>query len=737
MKDTKNKQKKRFSIKQQQKRRSTIVNPNEKNLVFSESICRIIIDKIIALAIRNSNRNSIYSKINNYCFDFANEKINFLLSSNFLKHENNKNNDEQNNFFSNIPDNMSNTWVELNEPNVPEIGRDHISKMKIIKSNIQEINEVNNENNNLTNEKRISESKRRRRTKNYNIIKKFILDNIEKQINQPKSKRIPIMDMEYTDIPKEDFINIYSEKSDDLKNKYLQFEKEKELLNKELQEKNEAMSEYLIEKLKQKIFGVRVQREIDVRRLTFDSNGNILYKKIPNINFFPNEFKFLYSKYGDSKTRSQSTNLFENEISKKKNYNLKKGNNENNNIIIKENNENNNNNIIKEKNENIINNINNDEIQSKNIKTEGDIKLKNASKKLNVITKFKLKPITNPNEVIEYNPLNSTKITFSNLKDIVPISGSNFNLIIPSTGVRIQTEGEKEIKEGGFDYYEKYKRPSMNDFNQLSMKATKLNKELYSSNLNTSNLTQNKSISNLMKNNLSEENLSYIGYNKQFKDNNPLIYDSTKFLINNNSNNNIIKKNDNNKYLIKNRSQSEFLSNKISDLYRSFDDIKKRKKNNNLNENIKLTNKELGINLYSFLSSPDKESSDKEQKNKLNNTNNNNNLYSSNDNIKKSKVNIFPQKQNLFSLTNLSILPKINEQKNMKNNIDFYGKNDINKLNEKILNSKLWGNINFDLTFNERQGNQIPNFFRKPKKNNKIKDLKTRIKPNSNLSFKQ
>ena len=62
------------------------------------------------------------------------------------------------------------------------------------------------------------------------------LNKTEKPVDT-KQKKIPIVDMPYTDIPKEEFINIYDGINSELKEKYMKIDKENEIINKELREK--------------------------------------------------------------------------------------------------------------------------------------------------------------------------------------------------------------------------------------------------------------------------------------------------------------------------------------------------------------------------------------------------------------------------------------------------------------------------------------------------------------------
>ena len=79
-------------------------------------------------------------------------------------------------------------------------------------------------------------------------------------------------------------------------------------------------------------------------------------------------------------------------------------------------------------------------------------------------------------------------------------------------------------------------------------------------------------------------------------------------------------------------------------------------------------------------------------------------------------------------MSKIQCFPKIIDNKVIRNNINFYGKDYINKYNGKIVNNNMWGNIsdnNFDLSFIPYKNKQDlfgnKNFFRKP------------IKPGNNL----
>ena len=100
----------------------------------------------------------------------------------------------------------------------------------------------------------------------------------------------------------------------------------------------------------------------------------------------------------------------------------------------------------------------------------------------------------------------------------------------------------------------------------------------------------------------------------------------------------------------------------------------------------------------------------------------NSNKYNFNDNIKNNKNIIFnKKKRDLFSMNKTPFFPKIIDNKVIRNNIIFNGKDNINKYNEKIMKNNIWGNIsdnNIDLSFfpykNKQESFGNENFFRKP-----------------------
>ena len=105
--------------------------------------------------------------------------------------------------------------------------------------------------------------------------------------------------------------------------------------------------------------------------------------------------------------------------------------------------------------------------------------------------------IDNKNDDLFYllNNINKTKLE---------ISGSNFKLINPSVGVKIKEKNQE--KSGGNDYYHKYHKYSINDFNKTLQNNFGLEKQNDLSNPNTTTEFPNLNKNILLKNMIKKEN---------------------------------------------------------------------------------------------------------------------------------------------------------------------------------------------------------------------------------------
>ena len=717
---------------------------NNNNYGIPDTICQVIINKIISKVVSNSNNDLIYSKINSHCFDFIMNSIDPFLSTDFIFHENHiqteteMNENQKNNiYFSTIPQDYSNTWVEIFEPDTPELDRYHSERTKIIKeekrTDSNKENEVNNNINLIDNQEKTDNNNLKRNKNKLNTLKEAIeleshlnskndsLDDEvkiieEKEVKRDNNKtgtRISVVserkekarkytknlmiDLPCYDLPKEAYENKYIVLNNNEENNLLRLEKEKEIINKEQQknlELNKNKKEY------EKKIKIKLNREFDGNKLTFDSNGNIININIPNIDSFSKEFYITKPTITNLEVKPAGSYLG-NEIKNLKNKNNKLKKKE---YILNES-------LITKKSPNLA---------------------KKTSPKINYISKLKivnpslsLNSILNPKKKIkiEYNPKQKEERKI-NSKIKIPPSGSNFDQIIPEVGVVIQNDNRNQRKKGGFAYFSKYNKPSVNEYNQLVIETLKLNHQLLSSNLVTTvEKNENKK--------LDGDKNEYNGYNQEFFDsNNPLIQNA------------VIPSLNTSKSLIKNNSHfqttNEQKINNIKLMSNSLDNRKINLKSNNLDKTIKLKKIILEPNLYKYLTkNDDADDNNKGVKEGIFNRDKNNlfkslkkrsfsNVYKSSDEFIKNKNNSLSYRRRINSLSNkIGSLPNIKTKSINNHNMELIGEDFIDNFNSKILKNKNWG----DYIFSERNimgtiQREFKSSFRKPYKLKKMKEFK-------------
>ena len=244
MKAGKRKQKHRSSLKKEnkEKKEKNVIKvqkngiiPNFQNsYIISEAICQSIINKIISLVTTKSYTNSVNNKLTDHCIDYYSEKLSCFMDIFYIYHENDKNNVEQNPkiFFDFIPKEMPDHSIEIPQPSAPKIGRDHTTKVKIINNKIEEKDEINDEENENKFELKYIKTYYRDLRKKYKLRKSVNLEKNEdyynSQIKKRRLKKMQIINMTYTDLPEEEFLNIYYMINTEIKDNYIKFEKEKE-----------------------------------------------------------------------------------------------------------------------------------------------------------------------------------------------------------------------------------------------------------------------------------------------------------------------------------------------------------------------------------------------------------------------------------------------------------------------------------------------------------------------------
>ena len=495
-----------------------------------------------------------------------------------------------------------------------------------------------------------------------------------------------------SDLPRDAYENKYMQMNSNEENNLLRIEREKEIFEKEqkrLLEENRHKLE------NEKNLKINQNKEFDSTKVTFDPNGEIINVNIPNTDTFSKEF-FI------SKTAV---------IEKNRDVNIKEKRISSPNIKL---------NNLDSQNEN-SNQNDNEYIVSQNSDHENSIALKDKKVAKRLKKRFTLIPkskssLSNAKKIekIEYNPLSIEEKKVNQVlfqKNKVLPSGHNFDKIIPEVGVIIKhDDNQNQIKEGGFEYYSKYNKPSVNEYSTLMMETLKVNNHLLTSSLSSGNLNKNNS-----HNLYNTETQEYNGYKQEFNDNNnPLIQNAIQTLS--------VKKQLKNdgkitKTLIKNKSSiipHTYSTNNKKRLFNTLDGKHYKIKNTELFNNIKIK-KNLVPNLYSFLTVSDKPEKD-ENKDILSNE------------INKGKLKVVPLPKKKINLKEKNILPKIkinnnNMSQNKENHLELIGEDLINDFNSKIIKNKHWGN------FSGKDIHEVKNIFRKPIKYYKLNELKQIIEP--------
>ena len=756
-----------FPIKKNTTKNKVNNNNEIKNYSISDTICQIILEKIISNVFAQSFNNKINSKINDYCFNFLSNCINSFIKTDFIFYENEQNNngkDNQKLYYSSTPRTKVNKEIVIMEPKMPDYDRYDSVKAKIVKEtknnnsysensitnsisgNYQEHNSEKklfskyavkrshkklntlketleyeaqlNNNKNANNGNNKKEKKIYDENENENNLKekniKIKSDEINAERNKARRKsQLFIIDLPYSDLPRDAYENKYMQMNSNEENNLLRIEREKEIFEKEqkrLLEENRHKLE------NEKNLKINQNKEFDSTKVTFDPNGEIINVNIPNTDTFSKEF-FI------SKTAV---------IEKNRDVNIKEKRISSPNIKL---------NNLDSQNEN-SNQNDNEYIVSQNSDHENSIALKDKKVAKRLKKRFTLIPkskssLSNAKKIekIEYNPLSIEEKKVNQVlfqKNKVLPSGHNFDKIIPEVGVIIKhDDNQNQIKEGGFEYYSKYNKPSVNEYSTLMMETLKVNNHLLTSSLSSGNLNKNNS-----HNLYSTETQEYNGYKQEFNDNNnPLIQNAIQTL----SVKKQLKLNDGNitKTLIKNKSSiipHTYSTNNKKRLFNTLDGKHYKIKNTELFNNIKIK-KNLVPNLYSFLTVSDKPEKD-ENKDILSNEINKGKLkvvigssdttIKSNNNIKYHSIIPLPKKK--INLKEKNILPKIkinnnNMSQNKENHLELIGEDLINDFNSKIIKNKHWGN------FSGKDIHEVKNIFRKPIKFYKLNELKQIIEP--------
>ena len=341
---------------------------------FPESIVRVILDKILSYVIYQTTVKEVYSHMDEKCFNYLKYLITPYLSTEYMFYEDGVEDikHQKKKFYYKTPvPKIVNTWVNIQEPDAPEIDRYSSSTTKIIPCKTENTDNNNNKDiiplnfrnidkqdskdiknlrrkstvvdENLIVSESVEYSKRTKsirmssirklsyKSKNFNQFNMDIKDKIKMGLFEKKQKRLleklkkeeeqKILELTWVDLPKEKYENKYVMKNDDEENNILRKERENIIIK---QTELKALKEIQDKKEKLKRFQSRLQKNFDGSRQTFDPNGNIINIHHPQIENLNNEFCFLKVPNIESKSplkerRKSSISLIKNnDLTKKK-----------------------------------------------------------------------------------------------------------------------------------------------------------------------------------------------------------------------------------------------------------------------------------------------------------------------------------------------------------------------------------------------------------------------------------
>ena len=353
-------------------------NKNRKELKpseFPESIVEVILNKIISYVIYQTTVKEVYTHMDEKCFNYLKHLITPFLSTEYMYYEDGVEDikHQKKKFYFKAPiQKRVNTWVNLAEPETPEIDRYASSTTKIIpcktdnndsnKENIltdlnkqeskdlkalrrksttivdenlivneteeyskrtksirmSSIRSISSQANNLNKINNVVNNEKNYKNEVLELRRKKLLEKLKKEEEQK------ILELTWVDLPKEKYENKYIMKNSNEENNNLRKERETLIIK---QAEIKALKEIQEKKEKLKRFQNRLQINLDGSKQTFDPNGNILNIHPPQVDNFNNEFCFAKIKNIESKNphlerRKSSVILTRNSLLKKKTINI-------------------------------------------------------------------------------------------------------------------------------------------------------------------------------------------------------------------------------------------------------------------------------------------------------------------------------------------------------------------------------------------------------------------------------
>ena len=532
---------------------------------YSEIIVIKILNKIILNAFYISRKKGINEKLKIYCNDFMMDKIHVIVNNQFINYENDLELKKEKCILDNKQEKIDEELIFLQEPETPEIDRNssNMIRLKFEKSN--SYNSIINSRSNiqkrdLMNNKITEESNEQIANRLDNMTKTESNHTIQKIIHRGDNiYSLPCMDLE-----EKKYSNIYMMQNKSLEFDILRKERELELKRKkaeiQLNAKNitpKEKEQKPLSNLKKKMTKINY---FDMNKIGFDSQGNIIKKHIFPADSLAKDFSFLKLVVSKGIKKIKIKNKLDSEEKR--------------------------NNITTTNFRKITNDINPLKINNRELLSGKKTKTKN----------------------IEYNPKDTLELyhntKYSKLKDLdknAYLFNTSANNLSPEPGVVFKTKIMKKI--GGKNFYKKYNRPSMMEFNNfilnMSNSLPNTTRDMIKSTDSTNiGLNSNEKINEM------SEIVKYNGCNENFDENNPLIKNANEM---DSKVEESLKKKINKKYLKGMIKLQKIETDKVRTLSSNSTKNINWKVNNLTNslrfcDNIQLSNNSNFDNLYNYLS---------------------------------------------------------------------------------------------------------------------------------------
>ena len=687
---------------------------NQANISFnndSEIIIMKIVNKIILNAFYISRKKEINEKLKIYCNDFIMDKIFMMVNNQFLNYDTDLELKGEKIILDNRQEKDDKESILFPEPLNPEKDRNSSNMIRLIFDKSNSFSSVINSRGSLQKRSltniRIAEESNEQLTNKLDSLTKT--ENTSSEIQKIVSRGEIIYSLPCMDLEEKKYLNIYMQQNKSLEFDALRKEKELELKRKKIE--IQLSQKNIVPKEKEQKSLLNLKKKIkkieyfDMKKMGFDSQGNIIKKIIYPVDSLAKDFSFLKL-------------MVSKEIKKVK---------------------------IKKKLDS--------EEKRNNITTTNFRKITNEINPFKINNRELLSGKKTTMNKVEYNPKDTLELyqntKYSKYKELDKnaflFKNTSVNNLSPEPGVIFKTKIMKKI--GGKNFYKKYNRPSMMEFNNfilnMSNSIPNSSRDMIKSSDSTNiGLNSNEKINEI------SEIVKYNGCNENFEENNPLIKDANKMNSKpEDSNKKIINK----KYLKRIINLQKIDRNKERNLSQNYIKNLKLGINQLTNsmrfcDNIQLSQKNNFDNLYNYLSERNTFKNFDFTNETTNELDKNYKNYSMKNLLKNECKNKLKYKKLFFPLIKDKINDKtdINNKRQLPNSMEKFNKNII-----KEVNFDIWGNYSEPIKDKDKENlssinNNIKPFSLYKKLNiSKISNQRERknivdiIKKNNKLKFER